>query len=649
MRNRFEHLFEPIKLGNTVFRNRIFASPVSLPDYSNSVGMTVRQKEFYGLRARGGAASVSTGDGIVHFETGFTHPYKLRLDDRSIYPALSDMTRTVRQYGAVPTLELSHGGKFANVSNLIGNMESGKKAYGPDHEFTEKGEEIFQMPREMILEITESYGRVAAMAKEAGFGMLLLHAGHGWLLQQFMSPRTNHRTDEFGGSFENRMRFTLMVIDSIRRAVGPGFPIEFRMSGAEFTPGGYDVEYGVRIAKAVDGLVELIHVSAGVHDCESTFIITHPSMYSEHGRNVYLAERIKKEVKTPVATLGGLTDPEMLEEIIASGKADVVEMGRQLMADPYLPKKAALGCGEDITHCMRCFVCMDQLRHRRSMRCAINPEIGREDEHVPAPAEIIKLVLVAGGGPAGMEAALAADAKGHRVILFEAGEKLGGQTLYEMNVPFKYDMYRFGQTLTGRIARSGVEVRLNTPLTPELAGSLKPDVIVAAVGAEPVRLSIPGADGDNVRFFTDLRNEEPNIGDTVAVIGGGMVGCESAVHFAGEGKKVTIVEMLDDIALDAAWPHRLATLEQLEKLEVRVLTGATAAAINEKGLLVKSGETEELIPADTVFMAAGLRSRSEAAEALGFCAPEFYRIGDCLQPGQLFQAVSGGRYTGREI
>ena len=693
MTQKYLHLFAPIKLGNTTFRNRIFASPVSLPDYSNVVGMTDRQKAFYAERARGGAASVSTGDGIVHFETGFMHSYKLQLDNPSIYPSLSDMTRSIRQYGAVPTVELSHGGKFANVSNFIGNMETGRRAYGPDHEFTANGEEVFEMSAEMIEEIAASYGRAAAMAKAAGFGMILIHAGHGWLLQQFMSPRTNHRTDEFGGSFENRMRFTLMVIDSVRKAVGPGFPIEFRMSGAEFTEGGYDLEYGVQIAKAVDGLVDLIHVSAGVHDNTSTFTITHPTMFRDHGCNVYLAARIKQEVKTPVATIGGLTDPEMLEDIIASGKADVVEMGRQLMADPYLPRKMEEGREADITHCIRCFKCMQQLKEGHSMCCAVNPRIGREDilPAVQAPVKALdcgdsaqaqvkvfdegnsaqiptgslaagmsekrscflspKTVLVAGGGPAGMSAAVQAAGRGYKVILFEAGSKLGGETCLEEHIPFKYDMYRLGQTMARRVYEAGVEVRLETPLTRELALSLNADAIICAAGAEPVRLSLPGIDGPNVRFCTDFAHEDVRgFGQNVVVVGGGLVGCESAIHFAQEGKKVSIIEFLPEIARDAPWPHRFHILELMDQMGIRVYTSCGAKEIRENGVLAVNSTGESVFAeGDTVLMAVGLKPRTSVADELKGCAPVFRCIGDCLRPAQLFDAITGGYFAGREI
>ena len=644
----YPHLFAPITLAGTYFRNRIFASPVSQPDISDHGNLRKDNIAFYGLRAKGGAASVSTGDGVVHSETGYLHPYKLRLDNPDIYPSLTDLTRTIRQYGAVPTLELSHGGKFANVPNLIGDMHSHKKAYGPDHEFNQDGVEIFEMPEELILEIVAAYGKAATRAKAAGFGMIMIHAGHGWLLNQFMSAATNHRTDRFGGSLENRMRFSMLAIQAVRDAVGPNFPIEFRMSGAQFTEGGYGIEEGVEIAKMIDGKVDLIHVSAGFHDNKNTFIITHPSMFHKHGCNVWLAGEIKKHVKTPVATVGGLSDPAMMEEIIASGQADVVELGRELMADPYMPKKAALGRDKDIVKCIRCFTCMGQLQSGRNMRCAINPAIGRETDPAIAPAPEKKRVLVAGGGPAGLQAALSAARRGHEVILCEAAPQLGGQLNCERYVPFKADLYDYARTLARQAEAAGVDIRLSTPVTPDLAASLHPDVILAALGGTFRLPDIPGIHSPKVVTAEVMKDAHPPIGDTVVVLGAGLVGCENAAHFAAQGKRVTLVGHNPDFAKDAPFPHKLALTQQLK--DVTMHLGTSGIAVTEEGLVCRRADgTEFTVPADTVFCAAGIVPRRAEAEALRPCAPEFQVIGDNLAPGQLFAATTGGHYAGLEV
>jgi 2,4-dienoyl-CoA reductase-like NADH-dependent reductase (Old Yellow Enzyme family) len=309
MELKYPHLFQPIQIGNVTLRNRIIASPTSQPSLEPPVYMKKECVAFYELRAKGGAAAVTLGDTVVHSKTGLMHPYKIQIDDPSAIPSLADTARAIRQHGAIPSIELTHGGKFANVSNLINKKTTGVPAYGPSYEINADGCEILEMPEELILEIVEAFGKGAAVAKMTGFGMVTVHGGHGWLVAQFMSPATNRRTDRFGGSRENRMRFPLMVLDSIRAAVGPGFPIEFRMSGAEFTEGGYDIEEGVEMAKLLAPKVDLLHVSAGVHDNPDTFTITHPSRFLAHGGNVLLAERIKKAVNVPVARWGGFRTP----------------------------------------------------------------------------------------------------------------------------------------------------------------------------------------------------------------------------------------------------------------------------------------------------------------------------------------------------
>ena len=648
---KYPHLFSPLTLGNVTYRNRIFASPTGSPMVIPPEYLKRECAAFYERRAQGGAAVVTLGDGIVHTPTGLMHPYKLRLDDPDIIPSLSNTARAIRQHGAIASLELSHGGKYANVANLCSqNTRTGMPPYGPDHEFTADGTEILEMPEKIIETIIKAYGDAAALGKMCGFGMVIIHGGHGWLLHQFMSPNTNHRTDSYGGSRENRLRFALRVLDSVRAAVGPGFPIEFRMSGAEFTKGGYGIDEGIEIAKLLAPKVDLLHVSAGVHDDPDTCVITHPSMFHEHGCNVWLAEQIKKHVDVPVATVGGLNDPAQMEEILASGKADVIEMSRALTADPDLPLKAAAGQEDKITQCIRCFLCLNQTATKRNIRCSVNPVIGRELDHVYPLAPVRpKRVLVVGGGPAGMEAALTAAQRGHHVTLCDANDRLGGQLLCEEHVPFKKEMYDFCRLKTDQLVEAGVEIRCNTTVDRAWAEEFKPDAIVCAVGAEPIIPPIEGIDLPHVKFLSELRKAEPDFGKRVVILGGGLVGCETGVHLVRQGHEVTIVERNDDYAKDATIWHKQGLRGQLEG-KAKILLNANVTAITAEGAVVTRADgTEERIPADTVFCAAGLKPCAAAREELRGITAYFYPIGDCMQVAQMFQVLSQGHFVGRDI
>ena len=543
MNKYYPHLGSSIKLAGRVFKNRMFGSPISNPDVGPDENMTKENIAFYSYRAKGGAASITISEGIVHAATGKSHTKHILLDNPMSLPSLTEAASAIHRHNCMASIELSHGGKFAGNRSHTGGDG---KSYGPVDEIEKDGTRVYEMPELLILEIAENFGKAAAMVKQAGFDMVLVHAGHGWLLNQFMSPATNTRTDQWGGSFENRMRFPLLCIQKIREAVGPQFPIEFRMSGAEYTEGGYDINYGIKIAKAIDGKVDLIHVSAGVHENRNAFIITHPSMFIEHGCNVHLAAEIKKHVKTPVATIGGLNDPDMMEEIIASGKADIVEMGRQLMADPFFPEKALTGHKKDIVQCCRCFACFAAYLGTRTQVCALNPVIGRELEHQFAFAPTTpKKVLIAGGGPGGMVAALQASHRGHKVILFEKESRLGGKLLYEEFVPFKKDLYNFTVQLSKKVINdTRIEVRFNTTLTKELAEKENADMIICAVGSEPIIPPIPGLkDSDKVVGLESLHTPVPQVGQKVVIIGGGLIGSETAVYLDSLGKEVSIVEM----------------------------------------------------------------------------------------------------------
>ena len=647
MDRRFPHLCSPITLGRTTFRNRMFSAPMGGTDIANDGCIGPKSTAFYELRAKGGAAAVTVSELMVHPSDG-SHAYRL---DESILNSLACATYTadaIRRHGAIPSIELSHSGMFAGTYMTDKSKQKSLHQWGPCDTVRPDGVPVKGMTREMIAEIVAAYGHAAGLAKRAGFELLMIHGGHGWLINQFLSPLFNHREDEYGGSLENRCRLAIEVLQAVRQAVGPFFPIEFRMSGAEFVEGGYGVEEGVRIAQMIEPYVDLIHVSAGTY--QKTFGITHPSMFTDHGRNVFLAAEIKKHVSKPVATIGGLNDPAQMEEIIASGKADVVYMARALLADPFLPNKIMANRDEDIVRCLRCFTCMAERAATSTRRCTVNPLIGREMEgDVVYPAPVKKKVLVAGGGPGGLYAAWTAARRGHQVILCEKENELGGILKSEQALPFKHEMYELAGTYAKFCRDAGVEIRLNTEVTKEYAEKEAPDALIIAVGSEPLVPPIPGLDGDNVVVVNNYYLEQDKVGDEVVVMGGGLAGCECAIHLGQEGKTVRLVEMRDLLAPDANVRHRPLLLAEIAKY-VDVRTSHRALRVTKDGVVCADKEGNEvLVPGKSVICALGQRSRSKVVDELRDCAPFVRIIGDAARVSTITNAVYWGYHAALDI
>lgn len=564
MERKYPNLNKPITLGRVTFRNRMFSAPMGGTDITNDGCIGPKSTAFYELRAKGGAAAVTVSELMVHPKTDASHAYHL---DTAILNSLASATYTadaIRRHGAIPSIELSHSGMYAGTYMTDKSKQKSMNQWGPSDTVRPDGVEVRALTKEMLAEIVASYKKTAGLAKRAGFEMLMIHGGHGWLLNQFLSPYFNKRTDEYGGSLENRCRLAVEVLKAVREAVGPFFPIEFRMSGSELFEGGYDLEEGCRIAQQIEPYIDLLHVSAGTY--QRGFGDTHPSMFKEHGCNVYLAAEIKKHVSVPVAAIGGLNDPAQMEEIIASGKADVVYMARALLADPYLPRKIVENREEEIVKCLRCFTCMAERAATSTRRCTVNPLIGREmegDEVLPAPVK--KKVLVAGGGPGGLYAAYTAARRGHHVILCERESEVGGILKSEQALPFKHEMYELAGTYKLLAEKAGVSIRLNTEVTKEYAEKENPDALIIAVGSKPLIPPIPGLDGKNVVVVNNYYLEKEKVSDEVVVFGGGLAGCECAIHLGMEGKKVHLVEMRDALAPDANVRHRPLLLKEIEK------------------------------------------------------------------------------------
>lgn len=648
MKRKFPHLSSPITIGRVTFRNRMFSAPMGGTDITNDGCIGPKSTAFYELRGKGGAAAVTVSECMVHPKTDGSHAYHL---DTSILNSLATATYTadaIHRHGAVPSLELSHSGMYAGTYMTDKTKQHEMHQWGACDTVRPDGVKVKALTEEMIQEIVAAYGQTAALAKRAGFGMIMIHGGHGWLLNQFLSPYFNKRTDKYGGSLENRCRLAMEVLQSVREAVGPGFPIEFRMSGSELFEGGYDLEEGVRIAQQLEPYIDLLHVSAGTY--QRGFGDTHPSMFKEHGCNVYLAAEIKKHVSVPVATIGALNDPEQMEEIIASGKADVVYMARALLADPFLPRKVMENRDDEIVKCLRCFTCMAERAATSTRRCTVNPLIGREmegDEVMPAPVK--KKVLVAGGGPGGLYAAYTAARRGHQVILCEKESELGGTLKSEQALPFKHEMYELTGTYEKFARNAGVEIRLNTEVTPELAEQENADALIVAVGSQPIVPPIPGLNGDNVEIVNDYYQQKEKVTDKVVVFGGGLAGCECAIHLGMEGKEVHLVEMRKELAPDANVRHRPLLLKEIEKY-VTVHTGCRGMEVTKEGILCETEEKEQiLVPGTSVVCALGQRSRSDVVEKLRDSAPYVAVIGDASRVSTITNAVYEGYHAALDI
>lgn len=648
-RTRYPHLFEPIRIGNLRLKNRIIAAPTSPSMITSEGHMTPEMCAYLEEKAKGGAAVVTYGEAIVHSATGKSHNKQLQLDSFGVKQMLMEATRMIHNAGAYANIQLSHGGKYGGLASVGGDQNVCEKAYGPSHEMTPEGE-VFEMPKELIYEIAESYGKAAKLCKDCGFDMVMVHAAHGWLFSQFLSPVYNQRTDEFGGSLENRCRFLMLALDAVRKAVGPGFPIECRFAGDDLTEQGLDEKQCIEAAKLIEDKADLFNISCGNHEDPEMFCRTHPSAFFPRGVNVYLAAGMKKALKKPVSCVGSLNDPAHMERIIASGEADLVEIGRALLADPYLPDKAYHDRADDITPCLRCYECFGETSKSENVKCTVNPTMGYqllERSGRPAP-QVKKKVLVAGGGPGGMEAAITAAGRGHDVTLVEKSSQLGGNLLPAGAAYFKEDIAKLCELLIQRTKAAGVNIVTDTEVTPEYVRSFDPDFLVIAIGSDELRPPIKGIDADNVIMAVDAELHPEKLGRRVAIMGGGLVGAEAAIAFHHEGHEVSIIEMKNEVAQDVNSFYRGGLMPQVEKAAA-VYTDTKVVEIVPEGVKAERNGETFVIGADSVVCALGFRAKYAAVDELAKEADEYAIIGDCSNVGQIHQAVNQGYFSALRI
>lgn len=630
---KYPSLFEPLTIRGVTYRNRIFSAPMTFRDLPGDGNLPPEAAAFYEQRARGGAAEVIVSELTTNGVTGRTYPNNTSADTPFVKVGLAVCADAIRRHGANPSVELNHGGKYA-----IGN-----ELFGPSGDVLPDGRTVREMTKADIDRMIGEFASAAKLAKEAGFRSALIHVGHGWLLHQFFSPADNKRTDSYGGSLLNRARLTLEVLEAVRGAVGESFPLELRLSADEFRENGYTFTDVIELAKLVENRVDILHISTGSH--ENSFHETHQTMFVPRGGLVKFAAAVKEQVHIPVAAIGAIGEPEMAEEIIRSGKADIVVMGRQLIADPMFPRKAMEGREEDITRCCRCFTCQGERMVSGLRVCALNPTIGREAEiRYDAKAPVSKNVLVVGGGPAGMSAALSAAERGHTVTLCEKSEKLGGALKDERNISFKQDLYRWISVKERALRAHGVDIRLNTEVTAEYAKSLTPDAVIVAAGTEPLIPKIPGIE----LAIPAPEALERELGKNIVVIGGGLVGCELSMELCLQGKTVTVLEMGDAPCRDANPRHGPILLERL-KGQASILCRTKAVEITSDGVICDTPEGKKTLPADSVICAAGRVRNTDIYKALLGTAPWVVPVGDCISGGSMMTAVSAGFTAGRDI
>lgn len=640
---KYPKLFTPMKVGTLTFRNRLLSGPNMMCALNPDGSPTDYMVGYYEEKAKGGVAQVTVGDTPVE-ERGFTTPRHPILTQKTVQK-WSEVASAITQHGAIASIELNHGGRISNTA------VTGFQTVGPIDEVKLNGTHVKGATKEDLEEIANAYGEAAKVAVQAGFQMVMLHGAHGWLLDQMLSPKFNTRTDEFGGSFENRAKFPLMVIAAVRKAVGHKVPIEYRI-GPELTEGGLSIEEVVQFCQLIEDKVELIHVSAGLDTDPNFAVKTHPTMFLPHMPNVKYAAEVKKVVtKCPVVTVGSVVTPAEAEQVLEDGKADAIAMVRSLIADPFLPQKAREGHDEDIRPCLRCLDCLTGMQTKTKFACAVNPRTGHESRlnaEEAAPPKAKKTVLIAGGGPGGLEAAATAAARGHKVILAEESDSLGGLLKFTDYDSLKADLKRLKDHLIYRVEHSDVEIRLNTEVTPELVAEIKPDALFLALGSTPVVFPLPGI--ETAQHATTAYTNLDALGKTVAVMGGGLVGCETALFLAETGRDVTIIEMQNDVAPDANWMHRVGMFQSFaQQKNLHVRTGLRCMAVTDEGVETqdKNGNTV-VIPAESKVYAFGQRSVN-AETLMALDVPVIRIIGDCHQVGKTNGAIFDGYHAAMDL
>lgn len=630
-------MFEPIAIGSMKLKNR-FVVPPMVTNYANEDGTASEQfMSYHEEKAKGGWGLIITEDYKINPTAGGFKRLPGLWDDHQI-ASHKQLTDRVHKYGAKIAAQIYHAGR--ETSSEVTGVQPIAPSPIADPTMTE-------IPRALSVEeiatLVEEFGDTALRAQIAGFDAVEIHGAHGYLVNQFMSPFSNKRTDKYGGTILNRARFALEIIANIREKVGPDFPLIYRMSVNEYVEGGLTTEDSKVICMLLeDAGINLIHASNGVY--ASTEAIIPPTAVG-HAWSAHITAELKKVVSIPVIAVGRINDPLIAESVVRSRQADLVSMGRASLADPHLPNKAKAGKFDDIIRCIGCLQgCIQRNAQQLPVKCLVNPMTGSESNRQIIPTTSAKKVFVIGGGIAGMEAAITAARKGHKVELFEKNSQLGGQWSIASIPPAKEELASFTVWQMAQMDELAIKLHLNTELSVADIKQQKPDALIIATGAVPFVPNIKGKQLPHVLKANDVLQGTVDVGKNVVVIGGGLVGAETAAHLANHNHNVHIIEMRSEIFMGTPYATHLYMMKDLDSHHVNILTDTQVQAITESTVLVtdKSGATQVLEPIDNVVMAIGSTSQPLSVEDLADSIAEIKVVGDAQKVRNALDAIEEG-------
>ena len=637
-----KYLFSPYRIKDCQLKNRVVMAPLASFLIENDGSITEKTIEHYRRRAAGGPAMVIMEACAVSPE-GLVSHHQARIDEDRFIEGFSRLAKVMKSEGAIPAIQIHHGGR--QTSSKI--IKRKPLAPSPLPCPAIRGE-VHPLSVGEIQELVEKFGDAAVRAQQAGFELIEIHGAHGYLINQFLSAFSNIREDEYGGDILRRTRFAREVVREVRKRLGPAFPISFKISAQEFVPNGLTVEESIPILRILlEEGVDVIQVSAG-NDATPEWICQ--PMFMEKACLVDSAYRIKRALNVPVMAVGRINDPALADEIIKKEEVDLICMGRGLLADPEMPKKAQEGRLDEIRTCIACNTCMESIFRRGRVECLVNPALGREKEMAFHPARIKKKIMVIGGGPGGLNVAWVAAKRGHEVHLFERQSELGGQLLVGSITGYKKEIRNLINFQKNQIIKFGVQCHLGQDVTLETIKGFKPDVVILATGSLPSLPPVKGIDKGIVVPFTKLLNGGDSVLKKTVIIGGGPTGCEVAFHLSEQGCPVTLVDLLPKVGASLESMTRKIMLKKLRENQVRIMTEYKLSEVKEEGVVLEGKDGQKVfVAAERVVVTIGNRPDTRLFDQIKPLGYEIHQIGDCLEPRSAKAAIYEGAVLGRAI